>query len=107
MPSMKIRSPWLIKALGFLVALVVRIWIGSLRYRYRPLGRNVDPIRMKGKDRYLYAFWHENLLLPAYHYGQRDICVLISEHSDGELITQACRHLQFQVVRGSTTRGGS
>ena len=55
---------------------------------------------------YLYAFWHENILLPAYHYGRRDIHVLISQHADGELIAEACRHLGFRVVRGSTTRGG-
>jgi lysophospholipid acyltransferase (LPLAT)-like uncharacterized protein len=105
--EMKIRSPWLIKALGFVVALVVRIWLGTVRYRYRPLARNVDPNRMRGKDRFIYAFWHENLLLPAYHYGRRDIWVLISQHSDGELIAQACRHLGFRLVRGSPKKGAS
>src|SRR5439155_13878484 len=32
--------------------------------------------------------------------------VLISQHRDGELITQVLRHLRFQTVRGSSTRGG-
>lgn len=104
---MKIRNPFLIKMVGTIVALLVRVWIGSVRYRYRPQGKRFDPTRMKGEGRYIYAFWHEHLLLPAYHYGQRNVWVLISEHADGELITQACRNLGFSVVRGSTTRGGS
>jgi lysophospholipid acyltransferase (LPLAT)-like uncharacterized protein len=104
---MKIRHPLLIKALGFVIAWLVRVWIGTVRYRYRALGANVDPTQPTLQGRYLYAFWHENILLPAYHYGRPDIGVLISEHADGEMIAQACRHLGFQLVRGSRTRGGS
>lgn len=103
---MKIRKKWMIDAVGFLGSLLVRLWIGTLRYRYRPLGCNVDPNRPENQGRYIYAFWHENLLLPAYHYGRRDIWVLISEHADGEMIAKTCRHLGFNVVRGSLTRGG-
>jgi lysophospholipid acyltransferase (LPLAT)-like uncharacterized protein len=104
---MKVRQPWLIKSLGFAVAWVVKLWIGTLRYRYRPLGPNVDPNQPDFEGRYIYAFWHENMLLLAYHYGRRDIRVLISQHADGELIAEACRHLKFRLVRGSTTRGGA
>jgi lysophospholipid acyltransferase (LPLAT)-like uncharacterized protein len=104
---MKIRHPALMKAMGFAVAWLVRLWIGTLRYRYRPLGANVDPNQPHFRGRYLYAFWHENILIPAYHYGRRDISVLISQHADGQLIAEACRHLGFRLVRGSTTRGGT
>ncbi|HZY87825.1 MAG TPA: lysophospholipid acyltransferase family protein [Gemmataceae bacterium] len=104
---MKIRQPWLIKALGFAVAWVVKLWIGTLRYRYRPLGPNMDPNQPNFDGRYIYAFWHENMLLLAYQYGRRDIRVLISQHADGQLIAEACRHLNFRAVRGSTTRGGA
>ena len=33
--------------------------------------------------------------------------VLISEHADGELITQVCRWLGVGAIRGWSTRGGS
>src|SRR5262249_50621242 len=33
--------------------------------------------------------------------------ILISDHRDGELITQVVARLGFSVVRGSSTRGGS
>ena len=42
---MKIRQPWLIKAAGFSAAWALRLWLGTLRYRYRPLGPSVDPRR--------------------------------------------------------------
>ena len=104
---MKIRHPVLLRALGFGIAILVRVWIGTVRYRYRPLGENVDPNRRNLRGRYIYAFWHENLLMPAYHYSRPDIWVLISQHADGELISEACRRLGFRTVRGSTTRGGA
>jgi lysophospholipid acyltransferase (LPLAT)-like uncharacterized protein len=103
---MKIRHPLLIKALGFAVAWIVRLWIRTLSYRYRPLGPNLDPNQEGFQGRYIYIFWHENILLPAYHYGRRDVWVLISQHADGQLIAEACRHLKFRLVRGSSTRGG-
>ncbi len=103
---MKLRHPWLIRIAAFLGALVVRCWIGSLRYRYQPLGPNVDPHQPGATQRIIYAFWHENLLLLAYQYGRPDIYVLISKHADGQLITEIAERLGFRSVRGSATRGG-
>lgn len=103
---MKLRHPALIKTAGLAGSCAVRLWMGTLRYRYRPLGPNMDPRRPELAGRYIYAFWHENLLLPAYCYGRPDIQVLISQHADGQLISEVCRHLRFRTVRGSTTRGG-
>jgi hypothetical protein len=102
---MKLRHPFLIKTAGFAAAWAVRLWIGTVRYRYRPLGPNMDPNQPNFQGRYIYAFWHENLLMPAYQYGRPDIWVLISQHADGQLIAETCRHLRFKAVRGSTTRG--
>ena len=103
---MKIRNPALIRALGFVTAWVIRLWMGTLRVRCRCLGPDVDPHRRELRGRYVYAFWHENMMLPAYCYARPDIWVLISQHADGQLIAEVCRHLGFRTVRGSTTRGG-
>jgi lysophospholipid acyltransferase (LPLAT)-like uncharacterized protein len=103
---MKIRHPWLISALGLLGACLLRLWVGSLRYRYRPVGPGVMPTEPGLKQRYFYAFWHEYMLLPACHYGRPDTYVLISQHADGQLIAELIRHLRFGLIRGSTTRGG-
>jgi lysophospholipid acyltransferase (LPLAT)-like uncharacterized protein len=104
---MKLRHPALIKAAGLAGSLILRLWMGTLRYRYRPLGPNVDPHETNLDGSHIYAIWHENMLLPAYRYARPDISILISEHADGQLIAEVCRHLRIGLVRGSTSRGGA
>jgi lysophospholipid acyltransferase (LPLAT)-like uncharacterized protein len=99
---MKLRHPLLIKIVGLMVAVIVRLWIGTLRLRTRSLGGEVFPGRPGFCGQYLYAFWHEDMLVPAHWFSNYDFAVLISKHADGELIARACRHLGIGVVRGST-----
>lgn len=102
---MKIRNPTVIRWIGFLGAILIRLWIGSLTLRQRfpacclPHGRLAS-------GRYIYVFWHENILVPCHTYSDVDIQVLISEHADGEMIAQICKHLGLGAIRGSKTRGG-
>jgi lysophospholipid acyltransferase (LPLAT)-like uncharacterized protein len=103
---MKLRNRRLISAAAWCVARFVRGWIGTLRIHYEPVGPDFDPRRPGFEGRYLYAFWHENVLLPAYLYGRPDIHVLVSRHADGQLVAEAATRLGFSTVRGSTTRGG-
>jgi lysophospholipid acyltransferase (LPLAT)-like uncharacterized protein len=102
---MKLRHPGLLRACGFLGACLVKALHASLRPRldqrlsgYHP----PDPRRR----RCIYVFWHEHILY-ASQFGAHVVDVLISQHADGELITQVCRHLGLGVVRGSSKRGGS
>jgi lysophospholipid acyltransferase (LPLAT)-like uncharacterized protein len=104
---MKIRHPALLRALAFLLACLIQLWMRTLHFRYRPLAPDVDPHCRGLRGRYIYAFWHEDMLLLAYHYARPDMCVLISQHADGQLIADVCRYLGFRTVRGSTTRGGT
>jgi len=104
---MKIRHPFVIRLAAFVLAWLIRVWIGTLWPRYRPLGQNVDPLRRDLADRFIYAFWHENLLLPACFYANPRIQVLVSQHADGELIARACNHLGIGTIRGSTKHGGA
>jgi lysophospholipid acyltransferase (LPLAT)-like uncharacterized protein len=103
---MKIRHPFFIRLTAFLMSWAIRVWIGTLNLCHRSLVREADPRRRDLASRYIYAFWHENLLLLAYFYARRDIQVLISRHADGELIARVCRHMGFSTIRGSSTRGG-
>jgi lysophospholipid acyltransferase (LPLAT)-like uncharacterized protein len=103
---MKLRDPRLIRVVAWLLAVVLRLWLSTLRFRLGPgtLGRHpVDPRR----ERYLYAVWHEHLLAPIPFGRRMPIAVLISLHADGELISRICGHLGVGVVRGSSTRGGA
>jgi lysophospholipid acyltransferase (LPLAT)-like uncharacterized protein len=103
---MKIRNPTIIKWIGFLGALLIRVWIGTLSFRFRSVGEDYFPSRGRITGRYIYAFWHENILVPCQSFAQRDILVLISQHADGEMIAQVCKHMGFGTIRGSSTRGG-
>ncbi|HLN31466.1 MAG TPA: lysophospholipid acyltransferase family protein [Gemmataceae bacterium] len=103
---MKLRQPWLITAIAFVGAWIIRLWIWTVRSRYYTMGPDVRPNQPGLKQHYIYVFWHENLLLPAYHFGRPDVFVLISRHADGQLIAEVCRRLGFGLARGSTTRGG-
>lgn len=85
----------------------MRGWLETLGVHYRPLGPNMDPFQHGGlKQRYIYAFWHEYMFMMC-RYARPDVHVLISRHADGELIAQICQHLGFNVVRGSSSRGGA
>jgi lysophospholipid acyltransferase (LPLAT)-like uncharacterized protein len=101
---MKLRSPWLIGLVGLLGAMLIRVWMSTVRLRIAYAGKDVVHPADARKVRYIYAFWHESILAPTVF--RLKISVLISQHADGELIAQACRHLGFGVVRGSSTRGG-
>jgi lysophospholipid acyltransferase (LPLAT)-like uncharacterized protein len=103
---MKLRHPALIRALACAGNWGVRALVGSLRYRCRFLAPEANPHLPGQQKRFIYAFWHEAILLPAYQYGGLPLKVLISKHADGELISQVCRFLHFDTIRGSTTRGG-
>src|SRR5262245_1119787 len=100
---MKIRHPSIIKWIGFLGAALIRLWIGTLSFRYRSLRDNVFFDR-GAKGPFLVAFWHENILVPCQAFARRDILVLISQHADGEMIAQICKHVGFGTIRGSSTR---
>jgi lysophospholipid acyltransferase (LPLAT)-like uncharacterized protein len=102
---MKIRNPTIIKWIGFLGAMLIRFWVGTLAVRYRSLGKNMFPDRGVDENG-LYAFWHENILVPCGVFARRDVLVLISQHADGEMIAQACNWLGFGTIRGSSRRGG-
>jgi lysophospholipid acyltransferase (LPLAT)-like uncharacterized protein len=100
------RHPWLIKALTSTAAVVCRQWIRTLQYDYRPQGPWLEP-GCTGNDRFIYAMWHEYLLLPVCRYARPDVHVLISRSADGQLLAELCRRLDIPVIRGSTSRGGA
>jgi lysophospholipid acyltransferase (LPLAT)-like uncharacterized protein len=104
---MKIRRPWLIKLVGFLGMAAARGWMGTLGFRIRHLGSaDAHPRNTNSTNQYIYALWHENMLLPAFCLGRRDLQVLISKSADAQLFADILRFLRIPVIRGSTNRGG-
>lgn len=104
---MKLRSPWLIRVVAWMAAHVVRLWMRTVRIEFWNFRPDLDPRRPESRQRYIYVFWHENMLLPLSQYGGCNVAVLISQHADGQLIAEACDLLGFHAVRGSSRRGGA
>lgn len=106
--KIKIEHPALVRAVGIAGAAIVKRWMSTINFLYRYNDPAMNPaIAARTGQRYIYAFYHEILLIPAYLWAWPEMRMLISEHRDGELITQVARRLGAGVVRGSTTRGGS
>ncbi len=89
---------------GILGSLLIRVLIGSMRIIERPVNHPEKLIR-QGEST-IFAYWHAFMLVPAYTARNLGIKVMVSQHSDGEYITQVIERLGFTTVRGSTTRGG-
>src|SRR3954451_8049111 len=105
---MKIQNPLMVRAVGSAGAWLIRRLVGTNRFHFRYADPLVNPeVARRLGQRYIYAFYHEVMLFPAYYWAWPEMNILISDHRDGELITQVVRRLGFGVVRGSTTRGGA
>jgi lysophospholipid acyltransferase (LPLAT)-like uncharacterized protein len=100
---MKRRDRWLIPYFAAFVAIIIRLWMSTMRVRIVSADGRQHPTDPKD-ERFLYAFWHEGLLAPLA--TKPKIRVLISQHTDGEVISQICQRLGIGVIRGSTARGG-
>src|SRR5581483_2980831 len=93
--------PWKVRLTAGLGSWVLRLWAGTLSFRHRALGADVDPHRLGLPGHFIYALWHEYLLLPVCFYARADVHVLVSRHADAHLIAEVCRRLRIPVVRGS------
>lgn len=105
---MKIRHPLMIQAVGHAGSFLIRRLGRTLDFHFRYEDPVVDPeVARRLGQRYIYAFFHEVMLFPAYYWNWPEMHILISDHRDGEMITQVVKRLGFGVVRGSTTRNGA
>ncbi len=69
--------------------------------------RSCDPARPEYNQHVVYVFWHEYIALMLPRWGQTPLSVLVSQHRDGEWVNQVAASLKLNIVRGSSTRGGS
>jgi len=91
---------------GFLGSVAVRTWMRTLDYRLAYYDRSVGPAHPACQGQKIYIFWHEYILFPLYLRGHCNISMLLSRHRDAEVLARTAYHLGFDLVRGSTNRGG-
>lgn len=66
--------------------------------RRRQLGQRV---------RCMYSLWHSDIWTMMDAMRGEDVCIMVSEHRDGEFMARIGERLGFSTVRGSSTRGGA
>ncbi|MCA9212302.1 MAG: lysophospholipid acyltransferase family protein [Planctomycetales bacterium] len=91
---------------GLCAATGVRAWMGSLSYQAVIYDRSTDPVLPEFRGPVIGVFWHEYLLLPFYLRGRSNTAILTSRHRDADWLSEAAGHLGFEIIRGSTARGG-
>jgi len=79
----------------------------TLSYQVVQYDSTTDPVADDFNGPVIAVFWHEYLLLPFYLRGHSNTAILTSRHRDAEWLSEAAGHLGFEIIRGSTARGGS
>jgi len=91
---------------GLLSTGAVRHWMGTLDCQVAYYDPAVDPALPGCRGQKIYLFWHEYILFPFFMRGHCNLAMLLSRHRDAEILSRAARHMGFELVRGSTRRGG-
>src|SRR5881409_2369112 len=90
----------------FAASLLIRALRRTIRLQYRNEEALAQARGGNGRRPYILSFWHGRLLLMRYAYPGERITVLISRHSDGEIIARTLSRFRIHSTRGSTTSGG-
>jgi lysophospholipid acyltransferase (LPLAT)-like uncharacterized protein len=89
------------KLLGIILAWSARAWLATVRVRVH----GADALALEGGA--VLAFFHGTQLLLHKLHRRGRTCVMVSHSRDGELQAAALAALGFDVVRGSSSRGGA
>lgn len=78
-----------------------------LNFRIAHYDRGADPARPEYDEHVIFAFWHEFITIVLPHWRRTPLTILVSQHRDGEWVNQTAENFGVNIVRGSTSRGGS
>jgi lysophospholipid acyltransferase (LPLAT)-like uncharacterized protein len=104
---MKLKHPLVQKIAALTAATALRNWMATLDYETALYDPVVDPVHPDFAGQKIFVFWHEYMLGPLAKRGHCNLVMLLSQHRDADLLSRVARHLGFDFVRGSTTRGGA
>ena len=103
--TLKIRSPLLVGMAGFIFAQAMRVLFWTLRREIRTTS-DANPYASSGSRRYLFAVWHDSMILAAFGGKHRRTVALTSHHRDGAFVASVLRAIRIPTVRGSTGQTG-
>jgi lysophospholipid acyltransferase (LPLAT)-like uncharacterized protein len=84
---------------------LVRLLAATWRYDVRGW-EHVQAARAAGRP-IVYVLWHSRLLPLIHSRRGEGVALLISRHRDGGYLADLCERWGYEVVRGSSTRGGA
>lgn len=95
------RIRWAARIGPIMVRTLARTWriVAINQHGFQERRRAGQPV--------IFAFWHSQMLPLLWQHRDEGVAVLISQHSDGEIIARICEALGYRTVRGSTSRGGA
>ncbi len=94
------------RAFGAALSLGVRSIASTLDYRAAYYDPIIDPAFPNDGQRRIYIFWHEYIQFFIHLRKHCHLAMLISKHSDADVLEIVAKQLGFEVARGSTNRGG-
>lgn len=96
----------LLRPLGYIcMGRVAAWWVATLRVE-RVNSALTDEAIAK-KEHMIFAFWHGTMLYPWYQFRNNEMLSLISKSKDGELLARTLKYWKYNVVRGSSSKGGA
>jgi lysophospholipid acyltransferase (LPLAT)-like uncharacterized protein len=104
MKAKKLKQDFLRTAGILIVDKAINILCRSLKIEIR-FKENIERLKRENKN-YIIAFWHGTMLLPWFLHRNERNAALISKSKDGDLLAKVLRKWNYQVIRGSSSKGG-
>jgi len=79
----------------------------KLTMRVTYVGESIMPSFAARGEGFIGMFWHARMLMLPFIYPGKKISILISTHRDGEIIANVMNRFGFELVRGSSSKGGT
>lgn len=76
----------------------------TLRIKYK--NKKVIDSLDKENQNFVLAFWHQTMLIAWFINRDKKFAALTSKSKDGDLLAKQLKHWKYEVVRGSSTKGG-
>jgi lysophospholipid acyltransferase (LPLAT)-like uncharacterized protein len=99
-----VKLRWAEPLVGGLGVGLVRLLASTWRYRVQGW-EHVQASRRAGRP-IVYVLWHSRLLPLIHHRRGEGITLLISRNRDGGYLADLCQQWGYNIVRGSSHRGG-
>ncbi len=105
--AVKIRSQWMLRLLGKLIAFSCRVLFLTVRKELIVIHPGTSPYEDCKDEKFLYCIWHDNILGPSFCGRSVKMAALTSLHGDGAFVATMLECVGITPIRGSSSRGGA